>query len=324
MRWKERWKECWPISIRMNPAVYVIVLNYNGRRWLEACFKSLLATDYDNYKALLVDNASTDDSVGLVATSFPQIEIILNDSNAGFSAGNNAGIQRALVTGADYVVLLNPDTRVEPDWLRQLITVGEDVPEVGILGAVQLTYDGDEFNSWTETALQSHLDELRHPATARPWMPVEWVEGACFAIKRPVFDAIGFFDPIYFAFYEEIDFCRRAACAGFQTALVPRSRIHHQRGGSWQTNAQMRRKRDYQCDRSQFIYHLTNPRLTLGQNLIGYLTTLGTKTKDLARQFSLARAWDLLRLQCDVWSQTLHWLRKWRRDRARLRQLLLI
>ena len=294
------------------PLVYVIVLNYNGRRWLENCFEALLRTEYENYQTFLVDNASTDDSVELFRNRFPQVEIISNHSNLGFSEGNNVGVCEALNRGADYVVLLNPDTKVEPDWLRELIAVGEAEDSIGILGAVQLQYDGMEFNSWTAAAARTHLAELSELASARRWILMEWVEGACFAVKRRVWEEVGLLDPIYFAFYEEIDLCRRALCRGYEVALVPRSQVHHHRGGSWEADERIKRERDYRCDRSQFIYASTDPRRSMASNMYWYLVTLGSKLKLLAKNFSLDRAVDLLRMQIELLRSASAIAGKWR------------
>jgi len=304
----------------LQPLVYIVVLNYNGKRWLRTCLESLSSTRYDNFRTIFIDNASNDDSVELVKTFFPQVECIINSSNYGFSEGNNIGILKALADDAEYIVLLNPDTRVEPEWLANIVKIGESDPGIGILGAVQLNYENNDFNSWTKTALSRHLAELREPENARQWIPVDWVEGACFAVKRGVFKDIGMFDPIYFAFYEEIDFCRRAACHGYQIALVPRSSIHHFRGGSWQASQKIKRERDYRCDRSQFIYNLTDPRKTLPGNFRLYLVTLGSKCKELLLDFSFARAWDLLRMQFDVLVNSGKLFGKWRRERSILRK----
>ncbi|MFN0108597.1 MAG: glycosyltransferase family 2 protein [Blastocatellia bacterium] len=297
------------------PLVYVIILNFNGSRWLLPCLQSLRATEYSNFKTMLVDNASSDGSVEQVRSQFPEVEIIANSANLGFSEGNNVGIRKVLAEDADYVVLLNPDTKVTPRWLRELIAVGEREKEIGILGAVQLTYDGDEFNTWTKTALIEHLAGLQSE-TARDWIPVEWVEGACFAVKHEIFERIGLLDPIYFAFYEEIDFCRRAAHQGYKTAIVPLSRIHHFRGGSWEANATIKRQRDFRCDRSQFIYNLTDPRRSMMANLGWYLRTMATKTKEAALAFSLTKTWDLARIQVDLLFSLPQLFSKWRRDRA--------
>ena len=151
----------------MQPLVYVIVLNYNGRRWLKNCFDALLKTKYDNYRIVLIDNASNDGSVEIVRSEFSQIEVIVNHSNLGFSEGNNIGVRKALMEGAEYVVLLNPDTKVEPEWLKELIAVGEAESSIGILGGVQLEYEGSNFNSWTAAAAGEYLAELADPASAR-------------------------------------------------------------------------------------------------------------------------------------------------------------
>lgn len=151
---------------------------------------------------------------------------------------------------------------------------------------------------------------------ARNWIPVEWVEGACFAIKREVIERVGLLDPIYFAFYEEIDFCRRAAFHGYKTAIVRRSRIHHFRGGSWEADAMIKRQRDYRCDRSQFIYNLTDPRRSLAANVGWYLQTLVTKTKEAALDFSLAKAGNLARIQFDLFSNWRTILNKWHREKT--------
>jgi len=300
------------------PLVYVIVLNYNGRRWIEACIGALLKTRYKNFRIIVMDNASGDGSVEIVRSRYPQAQVMVNERNLGFSEGNNIGVCEALARNADYVVLLNPDTRVEPDWLGELIAIGEAESEVGILGAVQLEYDGAEFNSWTKTAMRQFLGELKQPDCARAWISVEWVEGACFAVKRRVFEDIGLLDPIYFAFYEEIDFCRRAASYGYGIALVPRSRIHHYRGGSWEADLSIKRERDYRCDRSQFIYASTDPRSSILHNLWRYFITLGAKFKGAMRSFSLIRLFDLIRIQIDLIVISGSIVGKWRRDRARL------
>lgn len=300
------------------PLVHVVVLNYNDSRWLEPCLRSLIGTDYENLQVILVDNGSTDGSVERAIELFPTLKVLRNHINVGFSEGNNAGIRHALAQGADYIVLVNPDTRVESEWLREIVRVGESEPTAGIFGAVQLRYDDDEFNDWTTTALRDHLDELRS-AGARDWIEVQWVEGSCFAIKRQTVENVGLLDPIYRAFYEEIDYCRRAACRGWRTLLVTRSRIHHQRGGHWKASPAIERRRNFLADLSQFIYAATDPRQGLTANLTGYVTTLGTKLKDAVASRDAKRVLDVARLQAALLVRSASIARKWRRDRQRLR-----
>lgn len=300
------------------PLVYVIVLNYNASDWLESCLQTLTTTDYENFKVLFIDNASTDSSIRLVKRRFPGIEVIANQVNLGFSAGNNIGINVALSRSADYVVLLNPDTKIKPNWLKEVVRVGEMTSEIGVLGAVQLCYDSDCFNSWTLNALKPYLNELAAPDNARWHISVDWIEGSCFAIKRRVLEDIGGLDPIYSSFYEEIDFCRRAACKGYQTVVVPRSQFHHYRGGVWQSNAKLSRQRDYLCDRSQFIYHLTDPRASLFYNLQQYFVTLGSKIANTIRMADMSKAWDLVKIQMDILCCCREVWSKWRKDRSNL------
>ena len=100
------------------PPVRVVVLNYNGAGRIEGCLKSLAETKYPDLRVTVVDNASTDDSVDRVRQEFPSVEVIANGENVGFSRGNNQALRMAT---EPYVGLLNPDTIVDPDWLKPLV-----------------------------------------------------------------------------------------------------------------------------------------------------------------------------------------------------------
>ena len=303
----------------VTPRAFVVIVNYNGERWLPACLDALTQTDYASFSVIVVDNASTDNSRSLIADHYSQVTLLAEKQNLGFSAGNNVGIRYALAQQADYVVLLNPDTRVEPDWLARLVEIGEQQPRLGILGALQLSYDGDEFNSWTRTALMPEqqallLDISRCPA----WLEMEWVEGSCFAIKREVLRAVGLFDPVFFSFYEEIDYCRRARYHGFLTGLVTQSRFHHYRGGVWEADRASRAKRDFQCDKSQFIYSLTAPDQALLKNIFSYVRTFLVKGKEALVSMRYKRLLALAWMQLSIGRDSLIIWRKWRADRLKL------
>ncbi len=303
----------------MSPRVFVIVLNFNGADWLIACLGALLQTAYSDFSVIVVDNASTDDSLNLIRVKYPEIILLQNNRNDGFSAGNNLGIRYALERRADYVVLLNPDTKVKPDWLSRMIEVGEQEPSLGILGAVQLRYDNEDWNSWTHTALSPAQQMLLSSQGQCPaWLEMEWVEGSCFAIKRKVIKSVGLFDPIFFSFYEEIDYCRRARYHGFRTGLVTQSRLHHHRGGVWGATPEKQMVRDYQCDKSQFIYSLTAPDRAIAKNLFNYGQTFLSKVKDALVAMKYVHLLALARMQFSIWRQSLMIWRKWRADRLKL------
>ncbi len=296
----------------MSRSVFVLVLNHNGERWLERCLRSLLACPTPGLEIVLLDNASTDGSVALARSLSPRLRVLQNERNLGFCAGNNVGIAYALAHGADYVALLNNDTYVAPDWMDRLLEVGESDPAIGVLGPVQLAYDGDDFNSWTLTALPKLVDSLRRQNAPGVWFPVEWVEGSCLVAKRGVLERVGMLDPIFFTFFEEADLCRRARAAGFQVAIVPSSKIHHYRGGFFGQPSQTTH-RDFLLLRNSMIYNSTDPRASLLGNLQGLALNNAVHLRDaLFRQGNL-RLW--LQASGSVLAHLPSLYRKWRADR---------
>ena len=296
----------------MSRSVFVLVLNHNGERWLERCLRSLLACSTPGLEIVLLDNASTDGSVALARGLSPRLRVLQNERNLGFCAGNNLGISHALARGADYVALLNNDTYVAPDWIDRLLEVGESDPSIGVLGPVQLAYDGDDFNSWTLTALPKMVDSLRREDSPGAWFPVEWVEGSCLVAKRGVLERVGMLDPIFFTFFEELDLCRRARAAGFQIAIVPSSKIHHHRGGFFGQPSQSAH-RDFLLLRNSMIYNSTNPSVSLLGNVQGLLLNNAVHLRNaLFRQGNL-RLW--LQASGSVLVHLPSLYRKWRADR---------
>lgn len=299
----------------------IIIVNYNGERWIGECLRALRLTAGVTYRIIVIDNGSTDQSIALIEQSFPEVELIAAGRNLGFCEGNNLGIARAFETGCDHIALLNPDTRVESDWLHELLEALATDEKRAIAGAVQLRYEDDGFNSWTSTAFPTLLTELQNPGTARPWIEVDWVEGACLVITRRALEEIGWLDPVFFAFYEEIDLCRRARAHGYQVGLVPGSRIHHHRGGSWEATPELKRQRDRRCDRSQFIYVMSDPQRDRLGNLLMGLRTIVTKTITAIRERSLARLIDLPGLIIEIVGLSRSINQKWANDRQRIGQI---
>jgi len=302
----------------MSPLVYAIVLNRNGEKWLQRCLGSLLESSYANLRVILADNGSADGSLALARKISSQIEILAHPSNLGFCEGNNLAIRKALDAGAGYVVLLNNDLHFERDWLDRIIGVAEQNPELGILGPVQLAYDGDEFNSWTETALRGRLDEIRASDQPGKWLDVEWVEGSCLLARRAVFERIGLLDPIFFIFFEEIDFCRRARAAGFDIALVPSSKVHHYRGGYFATPA-LAQRRSFLFLRNSMIYNSSDPTAALASNLRALLLSDAVHLKQALNGGGGLLEW--MRANAALFASLPAVYRKWRSDRRMLARL---
>ncbi|MCX5771387.1 MAG: glycosyltransferase family 2 protein, partial [Candidatus Hydrogenedentes bacterium] len=125
------------------PLVYVLVINWNGLEHLEECFETLLGGTYGNARFLLIDNGSSDGSVGFVRDRFggdDRVEVLECGTNLGWAGGNNAGMRRALEAGADYVFLLNNDTATERDAVEKLVEMAESKPAAGALAPKMLMY----------------------------------------------------------------------------------------------------------------------------------------------------------------------------------------
>ncbi len=212
------------------PSVQLIVLNWNGRAYLNACLAALSRLTYTNYNILLVDNDSTDDSVDFVRRRFPHVPILQNEKNLGYAGGNNRAL-RALDN--DYAVLVNPDIVVEANWLSELITAMHADPSIAIAGC-KLHYPGGKM-------IQHAGGSISHPQ-AMPVhrgihetdtgqfdavLDVDYVTGATIAIGRTALQNIGPLDEGYFMYFEEADWCARARAAGYRVVYIPRAAAVH-------------------------------------------------------------------------------------------------
>ena len=216
------------------PLVSVIVLNYNGKRFLKDCFESLKLQSYPNYEVIFVDNASSDGSTQYVKENFPEVSIIENDENLGAAEGKNVGMRYALSKGAQYIALLDNDTTVQPEWLDELVKGVESDPNVGfctskilwmkdpsICLGCGLLIDVFGFPCAPNTELFQH-NEIRE---------VFHAIGAGMLIRREVLEMTGYFDKEIFFGAEEIDLCWRAQLMGYKVVANPKSVLYHYWGG---------------------------------------------------------------------------------------------
>ncbi|GAB4279001.1 MAG: hypothetical protein Kow0080_31020 [Candidatus Promineifilaceae bacterium] len=220
------------------PPVTILILNYNSMRHLPDNLASLAQLNYppDKIEILLADNASTDDSLSWVQTNYPHVRIIQNGRNLGFAAGNNAGIKAAT---HEWVAILNPDTRVHPDWLRELVRPVLQDPAITAVAAKMLTWDGTAID-FADAALnfmgwgnQPGLGSTQLDAFNTP-KPLLFACGGAMLIHRDTFLQLGGFDPDYFAYFEDVDLGWRLALAGHTTQFAPNAIVYHRHHGSWE------------------------------------------------------------------------------------------
>ena len=209
--------------------VAVIVLCYNERNWLERCLTSVLATDDPNFRVYLVDNGSSDGSAEFVMSAFPSVTIVRNSRNLGFAGGNNEGIRAAVTDRAEFVVLLNPDTWVERDWLREMREIFAADSSIGVATAMILQYDGQEFDKNCLQILQDTSGFVQDAWAGRvkPWYETESGSGAALMARRSFYEAVGVIDPEFFIYFEEIDLLRRGRFHGQKAAISTRGIVHH-------------------------------------------------------------------------------------------------
>lgn len=229
----------------MTPRLSIVIVNYNGRGHLEACLQSLAAhPPAVSTEVVVVDNASTDGSASIVA-AFSGMRLVQLAANAGFSAGNNAGIR---ATAGELVLLLNNDTLVPAGALDQLVRRLLADPSASIAGPRLVDGDGNAELSFGP--MLSPLGELRQKLIvglhARQFGPVsrwveratrreqyvDWVSGACLLVRRAAAEAAGLLDERFFLYTEDVDFCASIRANGGKVLFTPVAEIVHLRGRS--------------------------------------------------------------------------------------------
>lgn len=212
------------------PPATLIVLNWNGRPFLQACLTSLLALDHPDFTLIVVDNASDDDSVAFVRQQFPQVQLQVNPGNLGFAAGNNVALGQL---ATEFAVLLNPDIVVSPNWLRHLLAPLLADERVGVTGCKLYYPDGRLIQHaggyvTLPQAFPGHYGLLEEDAGQHETpRQVDYVIGAAMAIRRDLLERIGLLDEGFFLYYEDTDFCQRARRAGYQVVYAPQATAVH-------------------------------------------------------------------------------------------------
>jgi len=220
----------------MEKRVAVLIVTYNSAPFLRDCLNSIAEQAYKDFETIIIDNGSTDGSAELVEREFPWVRVIRNSENLGFARGVNVGLQKCL--DRDYVVLLNPDTRVDSNWLAELVRVADGDDRIGVCTSLVFSYDGREIAHSGGCILNLPLgimggyrpneEQLRE---RRPFK-VFYASGSSIIIRSQLLREIGLFDQSYFAYYEDVDLCWRALLRGYRIVCNPRSIAYHYESGS--------------------------------------------------------------------------------------------
>lgn len=219
------------------PLVWIVIPTWNRRDDLLECLASVQALDYPNFRVLVVDNYSEDGSPEVVRSRFTSVELLELERNEGATGASNAGFAYALVHGAEYVFRLDSDTVVDPSALRHLVDAALESSDIGVLTAKIYFYDrptviwfgGALSHRWHFGAYNTRRYEYDSPDNSIP-CDVDYAWSTGMLIRRTVLEVVGGFDPDFFVYYEEVDFCLRVKQAGFRIRYVPEARLWHKVG----------------------------------------------------------------------------------------------
>lgn len=217
----------------------IVILSYNTRDLLKKCLHSIYQGSTNlNCEIIVVDNASSDDSVNMVKTMFPKVKLVMNKINLGYSSGNNLGVSQA---AGDLIFILNSDTEIIGECLKIMIEFARRNQQIGIIGPKIFNPDGSVQNSVGSFYSLGHVLALMFGLEKRlgigrispqNFSLVDWVSGSAMLIRRADFEKLGGFDEKLFMYMEEVEFCYRAKLAGIRTGFLPEAQIIHKGLGS--------------------------------------------------------------------------------------------
>lgn len=281
----------------MTASVVAIVLNWCNEGETAACLDALLASRYDALTVLLVDNGSPDGSGPRLHERFPDVPYLQTGTNLGYAGGNNRGIDWALAHGAEFILVLNDDTVVDPECVGRLVRAAEETDAAIV--APQITYFDEPDRIWygggefsTKRALGIHLLENEPVPARQDRRPITFVCGCCFLIRAGVVRETGGFDETFFAYVEDAELSFRLVRRGHRLLYEPAATLHHRIKRDAPPTAFQIRQRDRNRRRLVALHYTPFERLQF------MLWFYPTRAVHLARY--LVRAdWTLAKAQLD-------------------------
>ncbi|MCP5054112.1 MAG: glycosyltransferase family 2 protein [bacterium] len=221
------------------PLVYVIILTWNRKDEVIGAVRSLSRLRYRNYVPLVVDNASEDDTVEALKEHYPDVHVLVNSRNLGYTGGNNEGMKYALEQGADFVILMNNDARVHRNMIERMMEVMDSDPRIAVVGSKNL-YENDPNRIWgawaditygsmlTRIHGRNQLDEQRFEGVR----DVDQVMGCGYMWRKEALEEIGMLDTNFFGYHEDTDWCQRVHNKGWRVVYCGNAITYHKGGVS--------------------------------------------------------------------------------------------
>ena len=225
------------------PKIAIIIINWNTYQLTFNCLKSLKACTYNNKTIFLVDNGSKDGSGDKIALEFPDINFIKNEINEGFTGANNKALKVILKQNFDYVLLLNNDTEVKPNFLTHLEASMNFDENLAATQPLILDFPnkntiwnaGGSFNSFFGLS-KTRFKGMIYKPKLKIDTSTEWISGCCILVKIAVIHEVGLLDNRFFAYFEDVDWSIRMTNLGYKLGVVPKSIIYHHSSGSSKKN----------------------------------------------------------------------------------------
>ena len=208
--------------ILVQQKVVVIIVTYNGSKWLNKCLQSLQQSVLP-VSVIAIDNASTDNSVEILK-QFPFVEVIQSETNLGFGKANNIAIQKALEQNFDYYFLLNQDTWIEPDTIQNLVAVASQNEKFGIVSPMHFSPDEISLDANFEMYWKRKTNSISEIVDEVPF-----VNAAAWLLSKKVIEKVGYFEPMFNHYGEDRNYADRVRFHGFKTVIVKNSKIYHDR-----------------------------------------------------------------------------------------------
>lgn len=217
---------------RKNDLIYVIIVTYNAMKWIDKCFQSLRDSNV-HVHTVVVDNCSKDDTIAYIEKVYPEVHLIKNSKNRGFGQANNQGIEYAYNNGATHFFLLNQDAWIHNDTIEKLVDV-QNKYDLALASPIHLNGNGDNFdyNYFVYTV----VSEINRSFVAdtmlghiKPYYTCFKINAAAWMLSRRCIEIIGGFDPIFFHYGEDWNYCQRLKYHNESCAFVPGAFIHHDR-----------------------------------------------------------------------------------------------
>jgi len=212
--------------------IFAIIVTYNGKQWYDQCFGSLRTSEIP-INVVVIDNASSDDTVDYIKQNYPEVHLIVSDRNLGFGQANNKGMRYALDNGTDYVFLLNQDAWIEPNTIKELVDAHKKQPEYGVLSPIHLNAQ----KTTIEKGLIVYLSTTRHTPNElisdfylglkKEIYDTNYVNAAAWLLPGKTLETVGGFDPLFYHYGEDDNYLSRVFYHGFKVGIVPKVTICH-------------------------------------------------------------------------------------------------